>query len=165
MITAELVRGLFDYDKTTGVMFRRGPLPSRSRAKLGVPAGWIDTRGYRIVNISGKNYQVHRLAWLYTYGEWPAGDLDHINGDPLDNRIANLRLATASQNQGNARLRRDNTSGFKGVTYNPDTQKWIAQIKCRGKQHQLGYFASPEEAHAAYINAAKRLYGEFARAG
>jgi hypothetical protein len=89
--------------------------------------------------------------------------IDHVNGNPLDNRRCNLRLATASQNQHNQRIRCDNTSGFKGVSWYPNYKKWLATICFKGRSHNLGYFETPEAAHAAYCEASARLHGEFGR--
>lgn len=88
---------------------------------------------------------------------------DHINGNTLDNRRANLRRATVTQNNMNRRMRKDNASGFKGVGFHKQKQRWTAEIMANGKRYKLGYFRSPEDAHAAYCEAAKRLHGEFAR--
>jgi hypothetical protein len=99
------------------------------------------------------------------YGEWPPLQLDHVNGNPVDNRFANLRLASASQNSANARRPVTNTSGFKGVHLNPtSTQKWRAKITVNKVQVYLGYFDTKEEAGAAYMRAAQEHFGEFARA-
>lgn len=89
--------------------------------------------------------------------------VDHINGNTLDNRKENLRLCTMSQNMFNQGAQKDNTSGYKGVSYVKDRGKWSAQIAIRGKTHYLGYFHTPNEAYEAYCTAAKQLHGEFAR--
>lgn len=89
--------------------------------------------------------------------------VDHINGNPLDNRRENLRLATRSQNMANSTRRSDNTSGYKGVCWDKGMQKWRAGLSVNGKTRYLGCFDSPEQAHAVYLEAAKALHGEFAR--
>lgn len=91
--------------------------------------------------------------------------VDHINGDGLDNRRCNLRLATAAQNQMNQRRRRDNTSGFKGVRFDRARQRWRAEIRVDGKHIFLGRFDTPVEAHRAYCKAAALYFGEFANDG
>lgn len=89
--------------------------------------------------------------------------VDHRNGDGLDNRRANLRVATFADNARNARLRKDNTSGFKGVKR--AGSRWYAQIRVNAKRLHLGSFATPEEAHAAYCRAATQHFGAFANFG
>lgn len=93
----------------------------------------------------------------------PAGvEVDHVNGNKLDNRSANLRLATRSENMRNTGPQSNNTSGFKGVSFQKDSGMWSAKIGLHGVRHHLGLFRSAELAHAAYCEAAKRLHGEFA---
>lgn len=89
--------------------------------------------------------------------------VDHINGDGLDNRRANLRLATPSENRCNNRTPKNNTSGYRGVSWAKRTRKWHAQIKVNGRQQYLGYFASPIDAARVYNRAARELHGDFAR--
>ncbi len=163
-ISAGRVREALDYDPETGNFTWREPLSSR--AKVGQRAGRKDGRGYIRIGLDGFYYNGHRLAWLYVYGEWPDGGLDHRNRDKTDNRIENLRLATKSQNMANSYRRKDNASGFKGIYFQKDKRKrpWLAQIRKDGKKFHLGYFPTPEEGHAAYAAAARRLFGEFARA-
>jgi hypothetical protein len=90
-------------------------------------------------------------------------DVDHISGDGLDNRRSNLRLASRAENQRNRGAQRNNTSGYKGVHFHRQRQKWQAEIGIDGQDIYLGLFLTPEEAHAAYCEAAKRYYGKFAR--
>jgi hypothetical protein len=90
-------------------------------------------------------------------------DVDHRNGDSLDNRRANIRLATTAQNCQNVRRNSRNTSGFKGVSWSARHRKWIAKIKACGRQRFLGLFDRAGDAHAAYCAAAVELHGEFAR--
>lgn len=90
--------------------------------------------------------------------------VDHIHGNTLDNRRSELRLATNAENSRNSKRPRNNTSGFKGVTWKKSIQRWIAQISIDGVNTHLGYFETPEAGHAAYCEAAKKYFGEFARA-
>lgn len=90
-------------------------------------------------------------------------EVDHIDGDGLNNRRSNLRCATKSQNQRNSRRNCLNTSGFKGVHWYESKRRWQAQIMLNKKQHHLGYFKTAEEAHSAYVAASERLHGEFGR--
>lgn len=91
-------------------------------------------------------------------------EIDHINGNGLDNRRPNLRLATSSQQNMNTRLRGNNRSGYRGVSYHTSVGYWRAVIWANGKEFFLGYYKTPEEAHVAYCGAAERLHGEFRRA-
>lgn len=152
-LTAEELRKSLNYDPTTGV-FRR--------VSSGKIAG-CSTRGYLSISVLNVEYRAHRLAWLYVYECWPSGQLDHVNGIKDDNRIANLREATVTENQQNARIRKDNTTGFKGVF--AFQGKYRTQIKINGRQTYLGQFDTAEEAHAAYCKAAKEKFGEFFHSG
>lgn len=159
MLTAERLRALVSYDQSTGVFIRL--LTRAANAQSGSVAGWSRADGRRRILIEGRYYYAHRLAWLYMTGEWPTAQIDHINGDPADNRFINLREATRTQNCANIGLPRHNTSGLKGTT--AVKGRWQAQIQVGGKKIYLGKYATKEEAHAAYLSAAKTAFGEFAR--
>lgn len=117
-LTAERLRELLSYDPETGI-FRR--VATRRQVKSGDIAGSDDGKGYWRIRVNGEKHRAHRLAWLYVNGAWPIDQLDHINGDKLDNRICNLREATNSENQQNRSLPKSNTSGRLGVHF--DKQK------------------------------------------
>ena len=160
MLTAERLRELVTYDATSGQFFWR---VDRARlAKAGAKLGFAASGGYRCASVGGRVYSLHRLAWLYVYGELPGKQIDHINGDRADNRIANLRLATPRQQCGNRKVRSDNSSGHAGVSFRDDIRKWAARITVHGKQKHLGYFQTKEAAIAARKQAAERVFGEFA---
>lgn len=131
---------------------------SRNRfRKVGGEAGTINRWGYRAISFGGKYLMAHRLAWLYTNGEWPINEIDHINGDRLDNRIENLRDVSRSINAQNIRSARcDSESKALGVSWSKCKRKWIASIVTNGKQKYLGSFAAMEDASEAYL-AAKRV--------
>lgn len=97
-------------------------------------------------------------------GRWPSLEVDHIDADRDNNCWSNLREATRSQNNANERLRKCNTSGFKGVSYYQPTGRWRVQIQKDRKKRNLGYFKTPEEAHAVYLAESERLFGEYSRA-
>ena len=108
--------------------------------------------------------RMHREVWRLAGREIPAGhELDHINHDPLDNRIENLRVVTTAQNQYNQKPRAGGASRYKGVSWHKTTGKWMAYIMHNGKQIHLGLFADEIEAAQAYDAAARRLCGEYAR--
>ena len=160
-MTSELLREILHYDPETGY-FRWKVATSRA-IKTGAIAGCADGEGYLEIGIFRRKYLTHRLAWLYQTGSWPEGEIDHVNGIRNDNRFVNLRPATRSQNQQNTRRQINNTSGFKGVSWFEPTRRWKAYINLRRKQIHLGYFDTPEEAHAAYCAASEALHREFGR--
>lgn len=155
-LTAERLKELFSYDKNSGAFTRR---VSVSSAKSGSVAG-ASKDGYLVFNVDGKLYRAHRLAWLYVFGRWPKKHLDHINGIRNDNRIANLREADNSLNMQNLKgPRSDNKVKLLGVCWSKSNKKWIAQIKAPNKPNQyLGGFDDPHEAHAAYLDAKRRIH-------
>lgn len=115
------------------------------------------SQGYWLVGIDGSLHRAHRLAWLYMTGRWPAGQVDHINGDRSDNRWVNLREVTLQENRKNQRLPVDNTSGTIGVYWHTQRQKWTARIQSDGVDRHLGVFDTKEEAAAARKSAEHRL--------
>jgi hypothetical protein len=137
MITAFRLKELMLYDKETGKFFWL----STSRNK-GVYAGWCDTKGYIRIQVEGRTYAAHRLAWLYVYGRWPAGQIDHINRIPYDNRIVNLRECTNAENQENTVARITSKTGIKGIYPNSARTAW----RVKYKQKYIGTFKTIEEA-------------------
>ena len=158
-LTFTEVRSLFTYTAATGALAWRVQLSRRVR--VGDAAGKITTNGYRRVRINGLDYQVHRLVWLYVHGRWPAAQIDHIDGDRLNNRSENLREADASQNSFNTKSK-PNATGFKGVKLHRG--KYEARIRFYNKTVYLGSFGSAQEAGQARATAAIQYHGEFARA-
>lgn len=110
---------------------------------------------------------MHRIILARVIGRdlSPVEVCDHINGNGLDNRRCNLRLATHSENMRNRRINKNSASHYKGVTWHKGTRKWRAQIKKDGNKKHIGYFDTMEAAHAAYVAAARELHGEFANDG
>jgi hypothetical protein len=162
-LSVEKISEFVSYDPNTGdFTWRVARLSFGGKAKAGTVAGTIDKNGYRIIGIAGQRYWAHRLAWYVYYGKWPTGQIDHVNMDPLDNRIANLREATMTQQRGNQRVRKDSASGIKGVSQTLGG-RWIARIRYRGICVDLGRFDDPQSAQEAYQLSARSLYGEFAR--
>lgn len=164
-LTYERVREVLSYEQETGIftwLVRTG-----LRVRIGSVAGCIrEDDGYRQIRIDGEIYLAHRLAYFWMTGKWPAETVDHMNRDRDDNRWCNLRAASYSQNNANAISRSSSKTGLKGVSFAPQAKRrpWAARI-CKNRKHKhLGYFATPEEAHAAYDRAARDLHGEFARA-
>ena len=154
---AETMRRLLDYEPDTGIFYWRIQ-PSRS-VKAGAVAGSVNDEGYRYITIDRKAFAAHRLAWLYTHGVWPEQQIDHINGVKADNRIANLRDVPQSMNQHNqVRTKKNNTSGFCGVSWEKRDKRWRAMIMVNGRKQHIGLFDTPEAAHAAYLVAKLRLH-------
>jgi hypothetical protein len=149
LITAEELRTLLSYDPKTGEFKRKTQI--RSDGKVGC----VCTRsGYVKIMVRNTNYLAHRIAWLYTTGNWPKDLIDHIDGDRSNNSIANLREATPLENQHNRRrANKNNTSGFMGVVYHERAKRFTSTISIRGKNKHLGYFNTKEDAHTAYLEA------------
>lgn len=156
MLTQERLKELLSYNKTTGIFTR---LTDNKRGRhIGDVAGNHHSDGYIYIYVDGETYAAHRLAWLYVHGQWPIGDLDHKYGQEAGNGIDNLREATHKTNMQNERRpRSNNKSGFLGVHWRKERQRWVAQLRVNGKSLRFGSFKTAEEAHSAYL-AAKRKY-------
>lgn len=161
-LTAAVLRSIVYYDPGTGI-FTWLPRAETSRhgkafntVYAGKTAGSPHSMGY----ISLLRTVAHRLAWLYVHGRWPVDQIDHINGDRTDNRIANLRECSNAENCQNVRAHRDGTSRYVGVSYSGHSKSrpWQAAICVRGKQRNLGYFATEEDALAARISAKRAAH-------
>ena len=157
-----IVRQHFNYNPETGEL--RWRIGSRRR-KAGELAGTPckTEKGRVSVGFQNQNYRAHIIAWVCQTGEWPTHQIDHINEDPSDNRWANLRSATKSQNMRNITKIKSNTSGFKGVGWHKQMKKWRAYIKVDGRMYHLGLFDTKEDAAVAYADAAAKLHGTFAK--
>ena len=161
-VTQARLKELLHYDPETGVFTW---LVTRNNfVRAGRVAGVPNSSGHIQIMIDGRAYFAHRLAFLYVTGEWPRHHVDHINCEEADNRWLNLREATGTQNNANARRRTDNSTGYKGVSWYKDGRCYRAYIRKAGHLHYLGSFSEPQEAHAAYVRAADRMFGDFARA-
>lgn len=159
--TVDRVRELFSYDHETGLLrWRRVHRLAHLEGRI---AGRLCSKGYRRVALDKRTFTAHRLVWLHVYGYWPESIVDHINGDKLDNRVANLRLATNAENCRNRGAQSNNTSGHKGVGWHKRDRKWQAYIAVDGRQKCLGNFDTLDDAAAAYRAAATIMHAEFAR--
>lgn len=161
-----MLREWLDYDETTGI-FRWKKEPRPARPLIGQIAG-TKRNGYVFIQIRGFNQVgAHRLAWCYVHGFYVHGlEVDHKDGNPSNNAIANLRLATSSEQKRNKGVQSNNRSGLKGAFYHAcrKGKKWRSQIKVDDDLIFLGYFHTAKEAHEAYRAAAVTYFGEFARA-
>ena len=155
-LTAERLRELLDYNPHTGEFVWR---VSCRGTKAGDIAGSSGSEGRRHIIIGYARFKAHRLAWLYVHGVWPKGLIDHINGIPFDNRIANLREASMSENLCNQRrAHTNNKTGILGVQWKKDRNKFRARIVIAGKEKHLGYFDTKEKAQEAYLSAKQELH-------
>lgn len=161
-VTYLRLREVLQYDPDTGVFVWL--VSTSNRVKVGAVAGRIRSDGSVRIGFDGRLYLAHRLAWFSVHGCWPSAELDHLNRNPEDNRLCNLREATKTQNMWNTKRRCDNSTGFKGVIWSKQKRKFQARITINGEPRHLGFFDDPSRAHAAYVSAAQRHFGEFARA-
>jgi len=161
LLTQEKLKELLDYDPDTGLFTWKERVGS-GRDKwfnvmfAGKMAGSkktdIKLKHYKTINVkinlNKKRYAflAHRLAWLYMTGKWPDKQIDHINGDSTDNRWFNLRNITGSENCRNKKINNNNKSGFTGVYWRKDANKWRAAIKTHGKKISLGCFTDKQDA-------------------
>jgi hypothetical protein len=153
------IKDYLSYDPLTGLFTC---IKKYSRCiKVGSVLKGGGNRNAKRIQFNKTRYLAHILAWYFTYGEMPKHAIDHINEDPSDNRIANLRLDINRENTQNiSSLQCNNTSGFRGVYWLKLNKCWVAQIKIKGKQTYIGRFDTVEEAHAAYL-CAKREHHPF----
>ena len=158
MITQEELKEVLDYDPETGIFRWKTKKPGIPKDR--VFAGRPGIRGYIRIMLNGRIYGAHHLAWLYTYGKFPDKYLDHKNGITSDNWITNLREATASQNAANRKVCRN---GLKGAYWHKNRREWSSAMNKDGNRIHLGWFKTELDAHAAYVEAASRLHGEFAK--
>lgn len=153
-ISADRLRELFSYDPLTGIFTNKSDHGRFGRIKAGTVMGSNHSGGYLAFWVDGKTYFNHRLAYLYVNGEFPSGDIDHINGKRSDNRFQNLRAATRSENNQNRRtLSKANTSGYLGVSFHKQRKKWTARIQIADNYKSLGLFNDKDEAYEAYLAA------------
>lgn len=155
ILTQARLKELLRYDPETGVFTNL--VWRNNRAKAGAVTGTSGTRGYLQCTLDAKPYKLHRLAWLYVYGEWPKGQIDHINHNTADNRLVNLRDVPCAYNHQNRARRTKSASGYLGVTWHKRDARWQAYINVNGRSHHLGFYLTLQDAVAARI-AAERQY-------
>ncbi len=145
------VKEVLAYDTNTGVFHWR---VARGRAPAGAVAGALRGDGYLAIRVDGVSYLAHRLAWLWSYGAWPQGEVDHKNGRRRDNRLTNLRDVPRNLNQQNQRRAQiTNTARLLGVSRADSVNGFRARIFFKGRECHLGTFPTAEQAHAAYLSA------------
>lgn len=166
-VDPSVIRESLEYSAETG-LFRWLPNSQRSRAwntrHTGKVAGYLDKgTGYVQIRFCGDLYLAHRMSFAFMEGRWPALDIDHANGKRADNRYANLREATHSENMRNRLIQRNDASGHLGIRFRPHHQKWEARIAVNRKIVWRKYFTSAQEAAAARREALPLYHGEYIR--
>lgn len=159
-LTAERARQLVSYDPHTGLLTWKCAV--YRTIKPGQPAGCLRKDGRYLIRLDGRLYYGYRVAWLITYGEWPAEQVDHINGDQTDNRLANLRAVSNKVNgQNKRRAARRSKTGLLGASpaaCEGEIGRFVAFIGHGAIRKNLGYFDTPEEAHEAYVTAKRVMH-------
>lgn len=159
VVSHERLLEVLDYEPETGLFRRR--IPMQCRVKVGeVAGGRKGAKGHIQIRLDGRLYLAHRLAWFYVHGRWPAQCIDHIDGDPANNRLSNLRDVAQRINLQNRRTpsSANKTSRLLGVSFCRRTGRWRSCIRVEGRQKSLGYFDSENEAHARYVEAKRQLH-------
>lgn len=157
----EYLESILEYDRVNGkLLWRRKKNPQWNGMLAGNTTPW----GYQRIKIDRSLYLAHRIAWKMANGSDPGDfEVDHIDGNPQNNRPDNLRLATHGKNQSNGGAYKNNKSGYRGVYWSERENKYVAQINVDKKSIWLGRFFSAEDAAIAYDNAARLFFGEYAR--
>ena len=158
MITQAEVKEIFDYSDDGEFIWKA----NRANVKAGDVAGYRRKDGYKVLCIHYKKWLLHRLVYLWHKGVLP-DYLDHIDGNPRNNRIENLRECSLSQNQQNRRMGRDNSSGIKGVSWHKYSQKWRATIRYNKEQVHLGFFDDINKASEVIKEYRAKMHGEFCK--
>lgn len=165
LLTVEELSRVLTYDPQSGELTWLVSVGGRGRQGHSgkFPAGTVagsSTRGsYCRIRLNGRIYYGHRIAWALTYGSWPTKNIDHIDGNPTNNKLANLREVSQQQNiQNQRRALPNNTSGLLGVGWHNQAGKWRARITVGQKSHHLGLFDTPDTAHEAYLEAKRKLH-------
>lgn len=156
-LTAARLRELLHYDATSGAFYW---VSTDGRARKGALAGNRNSNGYMVVGLFGVKYRQHRLAWLYVYGEWPDGVVDHIDGNKDNNKIENLRVVSQAQNLQNRRSASvASACGVLGVYYSARRGGYMASVTTAGSKKRRGPYRSIERARIAYVDL-KRTHHE-----
>lgn len=151
------IKEILRYEPDTGKFFW---VKTVGPAKKGTEAGGLNNHGYVRIRVFGKKVFAHRLAWLFSYGEWPTDELDHVNAIRDDNRINNLRVADRSKNSHRAK-KTLSSSGFRGVYEHPQKMHTEKRWMARASRKHIGLYSSPEEAYKAYCDFVEKTHGEF----
>lgn len=157
-----------NYDRLTKLMlYKDGKLYWRATGDVPPPvrgalAGSVEPRGYTRIKIDGRKYRRHRLVFLYHHQYLPKY-VDHRDGDPTNDRVGNLRACSFAENMQNCKLRKDNKSGAKGVSFHPSSGTWRVVVNAYKRAYYLGNFKDKELAELLALEARELLHGEFNR--
>jgi hypothetical protein len=154
MLTQELVRSIFDYDN--GNLIRK----KGKKDLIGKIAGFVKKNGYSMVRVGKGQYLAHRIIFLYHYGFLPS-EIDHMDGNPRNNKIENLRAASHEENIRNSKNYSTNKSGTRGVTWHKRTQKWQVDVQVNKKTCYVGIYEDKELAELVSIEARNLFYKEY----
>jgi hypothetical protein len=160
IISQDYLREIFDYKD--GKLYYKKKYAKTIR--LGKKAGRLTSNGYWEISLHDKPYKAHRIIFMMFYGYFPK-QVDHIDGNRINNKIENLREANNTLNQYNSKLRKDSKSGIKGVRWYPNYKKWVVDCRVNGKRHHLGYFEDLNEAKIKLTEFRQQHHGEFANNG
>ena len=159
MLTYEKAHQLFEY-LPNGELQRK--ITTSPKSLKGTFVGNGDIRRYKYFSVNGVKYYNHRIVWFMYHGYMPK-QIDHINGNPLDNRIENLRECNQSENNWNQGIKVTNKSGYKGISWYARDKRWVAKLNVFGKSHIVGNFINKEDAVEAMKKARIELHKEFSR--
>lgn len=162
-ISLETVREWLDYNPDTGVFLWKKA--NSNRVKVGAEAGYLEAAGYRVISIEKVDYKAHRLAFLMMTGIPARNEIDHIDGNPTNNKWQNLREANRNQNLHNTRLSANNKSGIKGVHWDKQKNAWCAEFKAYYKRYHVGFFKDIQKASDAIRLARETIHREYANHG
>jgi hypothetical protein len=157
IITKDYLHGLFEYRE--GNLYWKNHI---QKARNGKKAGHLHSSKYTRIKINYKIYKAHQLIFMMFNGFFPKM-IDHIDGNPKNNKIENLRETTAVQNLYNSKIRNDNSSGTKGICWNKKQKKWRVYINVNKKRREIGSFKDLEIAELVAIEARNKYHGEFSR--
>lgn len=158
-ITQAYLKQVYSYNPETGLFIWK---KARRSCDVGKIAGTKTGNGYIYLSIDSVRYLAHRMAWLYMTGSLPEDQIDHRNRDRSDNMFNNLRSCSKSQNLGNSPKPKNNTSGYKGVSWDRAVEKWRVSVCFQKKHHYIGRYTDKKIAAKAYNKKALELFGEFA---
>jgi hypothetical protein len=157
-ITLEYINEYLTYDASTGNLYQR---KKRPKIQVGALAGGLNRKGYRYIQLDGRKYPAHHIVWVIETGIFPKKQIDHIDGNKLNNKFSNLREVTNKQNTENRGKQRNNKTGYKGVSFNNRLKKYVAQIQHNNQPIYIGIYATAYDAHLAYETKAKELFTHY----